>query len=122
MKSFECHKSIRNYEKTIFGTSDAWSTSCLSHRPSEPAYYIIDCQISGFTFAQFSREPDDRSMRLDRVFIAATTDKPSFHQLCTAVHPAAGSSSSLMQCMPLVKYHQGFIIPFQVCLYNKCLR
>ena len=25
--------------------TDAWSTSCLSHRPSEPAYYIVDCRI-----------------------------------------------------------------------------
>ena len=23
----------------------AWSTSRLSHRPSEPAYYIVDCRI-----------------------------------------------------------------------------
>ena len=37
----------RNYEKMILGTSDAWSTSHLSQRTSEPAYYIIDCQISG---------------------------------------------------------------------------
>ena len=26
-------------------STDAWSTSCLSHRPSEPAYYIVDCRI-----------------------------------------------------------------------------
>ena len=26
--------------------SDAWSTSRLYHRPSEPAYYIVDCRIS----------------------------------------------------------------------------
>ena len=45
IKSFECPKSIRNYEKKILGTSDAWSTSRLSHRPSEPAYYIVDCRI-----------------------------------------------------------------------------
>ena len=43
IKSFECPKSIRNYEKKIMlGTSDTWSTSRLSHRPSEPAYYIVD--------------------------------------------------------------------------------
>ena len=41
-KSFECHKSIRNYEKKILGTSDAWSTSRLSHRPIKPAYYNIE--------------------------------------------------------------------------------
>ena len=40
IKSFECPKSIRNYE-----TSDAWSTSRLSHRPREPANYIVDCRI-----------------------------------------------------------------------------
>jgi len=33
-------------KKKILGTSDAWSTSCLSHRPSKPVYYIVDCQIS----------------------------------------------------------------------------
>ena len=40
-------KSIRNYEKKkkILGTSDAWSVSCLSHWPSKPAYYIVDCRI-----------------------------------------------------------------------------
>ena len=32
-------------KKKILGTSDAWLTSHLSHRPSEPAYYIVDCQI-----------------------------------------------------------------------------
>ena len=47
IKSFECPKSIRNYEKKILGTSDASSTSCLSHRPSEPSYYIADCRIFG---------------------------------------------------------------------------
>ena len=36
----------RNYEKKIIlGTSDAWSTSRWSHRPSDPAYYIEDCRI-----------------------------------------------------------------------------
>ena len=43
IKSFECPKSIRNYEKKIMlGTSDTWSMSCSSHRPSDPAYYIDD--------------------------------------------------------------------------------
>ena len=45
IKIFACPKSIRNYEKSILGMSDAWLTSCLSHQPSEPAYYIVDCQI-----------------------------------------------------------------------------
>ena len=36
----------RNYEKKIIlGTSDAWSMSRLSKRPSDPAYYIEDCRI-----------------------------------------------------------------------------
>ena len=48
IKSFECPKSIRNYEKKILGTSDTWSTSHLSHRPSEPAYYIVDCRILNY--------------------------------------------------------------------------
>ena len=33
-------------KKIIVGTSDAWPTSRLFHRPSEPAYYIADCRIS----------------------------------------------------------------------------
>ena len=32
-------------KKIMLGTSDAWSTTRLSRRPSEPAYYIVDCQI-----------------------------------------------------------------------------
>ena len=50
MESFECPKSIKNYEKEIvLGTSDTWSTSRLSHRPSAPAYYNVDCRISTLT-------------------------------------------------------------------------
>ena len=41
----------RNYEKRyILGTSDAWSMSLLSQRPSTPAYYIKDCRIYGAGF------------------------------------------------------------------------
>ena len=47
IKSFECPKSMRNHEKKILGTSDAWSMSRLSHWPSEPGYYIVDCRIYG---------------------------------------------------------------------------
>ena len=36
----------RNYEKKIIlGISDAWMTSHLSQRTSEPEYYIVDCRI-----------------------------------------------------------------------------
>ena len=43
---FKCPKFIRNNEKKIMlGTSDAWSMSLLSLRPSEPAYYIVDWRI-----------------------------------------------------------------------------
>ena len=39
---------MRNYKKKIMlGTSDAWSTSHLSQQTSKPAYYIVDCRISG---------------------------------------------------------------------------
>ena len=51
IKSFE---SIRNYEKKILGTSDAWSMSRLSHMPRGPGYYIVDCQI----FGSFSKTSD----------------------------------------------------------------
>ena len=42
IKSFECPKSIRNYEKKkiMLGTSDNWSISHPSHQPSDPVYYI----------------------------------------------------------------------------------
>ena len=47
---FECVSAkdfARFYEKkyVILGTSDAWSTSHLSHRPNEPAYHIVDWRI-----------------------------------------------------------------------------
>ena len=31
----------------MLGTSDTWSMSHSSHRPSEPVYYIEDCRIFG---------------------------------------------------------------------------
>ena len=34
------------WKKMILGTSDAWLMSRLFHRPSEPAYYIVDWRIS----------------------------------------------------------------------------
>ena len=34
----------------MLGTSDAWSMSCLSHRPVDPAYYIENCRILGMLF------------------------------------------------------------------------
>ena len=44
-KSFECPKSIRNYEKKNLWTTDAWTMSHFSYRPSKRAYYIVDCRI-----------------------------------------------------------------------------
>jgi hypothetical protein len=29
----------------MLGTLDAWLTSCLSHRPSQPTHHIEDCRI-----------------------------------------------------------------------------
>ena len=46
IKSFEYPKFVRNYGKKILGKSDSWLMSHLSHQPSKPAYYIVDCQIS----------------------------------------------------------------------------
>ena len=34
-------------KKIMLGTSDTWSMSHSSHRPSDPAYYIEDCWIFG---------------------------------------------------------------------------
>ena len=38
-----CKKS---WKKTILGTSDAWSMIRLSHRPSNPGYFIVNWRIS----------------------------------------------------------------------------
>jgi hypothetical protein len=35
----------KGFCKIILGTSDTWSTSLLSHRPSKPAYYTVDWRI-----------------------------------------------------------------------------
>ena len=37
IKSFECPKSIINYEKKNLGTSDDWLTIHLSHQPTDRA-------------------------------------------------------------------------------------
>ena len=36
------HKSINSQKKVVLGTSDAWSMIHLSHRPSDPAYHIVN--------------------------------------------------------------------------------
>ena len=36
------------WKKIILGTSDAWSMRRSSHQPSDPAYHIEDCRISGW--------------------------------------------------------------------------
>ena len=43
-------------KKIILGTSDAWSKSRLSHRPSKPAYYIVDWRTlnKSRTFSSFN--------------------------------------------------------------------
>ena len=60
IKSFECPKSIRNYEKKILGTSEAWLTSHLYHQPSKPAYYIVDCRISNCKLELQVQNPKDQ--------------------------------------------------------------
>ena len=42
LTSFEYSKSIKSLKKIILGTSDAWLTIRLAHRPSEPVYYIVN--------------------------------------------------------------------------------
>ena len=41
VKSFECLKSAKSLKEIILGTSDAWSTICLSYRPSDPALIYL---------------------------------------------------------------------------------
>ena len=55
IKSFECPKFIKVWKK-ILGISEAWSKSRLSHRPSKPAYCIVDCWILG-TVGLLSTKP-----------------------------------------------------------------
>ena len=50
IKSFECPKSTKSIKKIILGTSDSWSTIRLSHRPSDPVYYIVNWRISSYEF------------------------------------------------------------------------
>ena len=38
---------LQEVMKKVLGTSDAWSMRRSSQRPSDPAYYIEDCRISG---------------------------------------------------------------------------
>ena len=45
MKIFLQRISQEIMKKIILGTSDAWSTIRLSHRPSDPAYYIVNWRI-----------------------------------------------------------------------------
>ena len=40
-------KSIRNYRKITFGTTNSWSMGHSFRRTSKPAYYIVDCRIFG---------------------------------------------------------------------------
>ena len=55
MKTIFAKNISTNYEtKIILGTSDAWSMSHLSQRPSKPAYYIEDCRIFKLPFNRTS--------------------------------------------------------------------
>ena len=48
IKSFEYPKSIKIMKKKYLNVRH-WSMSHLSHRPSEPAYYIVDCRIENYS-------------------------------------------------------------------------
>ena len=45
IKSLECLKSERIHEKNIWNIRHLVDES-LSHRPSKPEYYVVDCRIS----------------------------------------------------------------------------
>jgi hypothetical protein len=40
-------------KKKMLGTLDAWSMSRLSQRATDPASYIVDCQIYGLNHVFF---------------------------------------------------------------------
>ena len=48
IKSFQCPKSKEIIKKIMLGTSDAWSMSHSSQRPSDPATQHIILKIVGF--------------------------------------------------------------------------
>ena len=57
INSFECPKSMRNYEVKLFGASDAWSTSHLSHRANKPAYFRLSDFYAYLLFGSFLSIP-----------------------------------------------------------------
>ena len=55
----------------MFGTSDTWLMSCLSHQPSEPAYHTEDCQI---LHAKNNKDGKQPKMTLLTKFIKDSVD------------------------------------------------
>ena len=45
LKNFWKEFCKKSWKKIVLGTSDAWSKIRLSHRPSEPVYYIVNWRI-----------------------------------------------------------------------------
>jgi len=60
IKSFEYPKSIKNYKKNTLNIRRLVDKSFF-HRPSEPAYYIVDCWI----LIQVNKNDDEERCFLD---------------------------------------------------------
>ena len=58
-------------KKKIPGTSDAWLTICLSHLPSNPAYYIVSWRILGQFQQELSKCEQQNEMSVSWVHCAS---------------------------------------------------
>ena len=85
----------------MLATSDAWSMSRSSHRPSEPVYYIEDCRISGWNqnpqLLQEKRKEDVgdvQSFRDEPPFLSTlkTWNSQSFQSCATSINVEVLSS------------------------------
>ena len=52
----------------MLATSDNWLMSCLSNRPSNPAYHIEDCQISKWSHSLFTAHPVNKLTMISMTF------------------------------------------------------
>ena len=76
--------------------SDAWSTSRLSHRPSEPAYCILDCRI--FTYLVVFQPSHSRTCMSACAALATTTMLLMMQSCQKYVHTVQRYSRQIQFC------------------------
>ena len=89
-------------KKIILGTSDTWSTSCLSHQLSNPPYCIEDCWIFGYNEIKWFL----KSFILNRIIIH------------TKVRPNQTLRFLLLHPMIWQKYHQFLQNQTMICSFS----